>query len=77
MIEFRRIAVAALRIATKGTGRGGVQWHPAGLAELSFGNVEALLIAVEMLQVQVERLPDPDSRGVEESKKCPIRFRAK
>jgi len=52
-------------VVLKGPAGGSAQGHPASLSELAFGNVEAPLGAVEVLQVQGQRLTDPDSRAVE------------
>jgi len=51
-------------VSLKGLAGGRAQGHPASLSELAFGNIEALLGAVEVLQVQGQRLTDPDPRAV-------------
>ena len=43
---------------------GVTQGHPAGLSELTFCDIEHLLLAMEVLQVQGRGLTDADSRAV-------------
>ena len=58
------------QVVLKGLAGGRAQGHPASLSELAFGNIEAPLGAVEVLQVQGQCLTDPDPRAVEKSQKC-------
>ena len=51
-------------VLLKGSASGSAQGQPTSLSELAFGYVEALLGAVEVLQVQGQRLTDPDPRAV-------------
>ena len=55
---------AFVHVLLKGSAGGSAHGHPAGLSELAFGYIEPFLGAVEVLQVQGQRLTDPDSRAV-------------
>jgi hypothetical protein len=51
-------------VSLKSLAGGSAQGRPASLSELAFGNIEAPLGGVEVLQVQGQRFTDPDSRAV-------------
>jgi len=53
------------------------QRHPTSLSELALGDVEALLGLLEVLLVQGQGFPDPDSRAVEKPQKGPVGVRPK
>jgi len=68
---------ACVHVSLKGSAGRRAQGRPAGLSELAFGYVEAPLGVVEVLQVQGQRLTDPDSRAVEKSQKRLVGVRPK
>ena len=49
------------RIARQGSHRAGVQWHHAMLAELGVSHYQQLAPGVEVLVINADRLPDPDT----------------
>lgn len=51
-------------VLLKGLAGGVTQGHPTSLSELAFCDIEHLLLAVEVLQVQGRRLTNADPRAV-------------
>jgi len=55
---------AFVHVLLKGSAGGSTQGHPAGLSKLAFCDIEHLLLAVEVLQVQGRCLTNPNPRAV-------------
>ena len=56
---------------------GSAQGYPTSLSKLAFGDVEALLGAVEVLEIQGQGLANPDPRAVESPQKRLVGVRPK
>src|SRR5208283_1815052 len=64
--------VALLHVMDEDLLCGGVNWHPAGLAEFGAHNHQHTLIQVHVLRSQVQRLTDAEARYREETEQAVI-----
>lgn len=74
--RVRDAPLSALHVLTQGVVGGRAQRHPAGFAKLALGNVQALLVFMEVFQVQGERLADAEARAGQQSQQGPVSLRA-